>query len=83
MNKSIHFAGLLDVLNIVSADTGISWQTEGHSLGDHLSNELVSITPSSVIESIVLCSVFMIRVSQCPISLRAEHPISAAVSKRH
>jgi hypothetical protein len=39
-------------------DTGISWQTEGHSFGDHLSSESVSVTPSSVIEaSIVLCSV--------------------------
>jgi hypothetical protein len=44
--------------NILSADTGISWQTEGHSFGDHLISELVSVTPSSVIEaSIVLCSV--------------------------
>jgi hypothetical protein len=44
--------------------------------GDHLSSESVSVTPSIVIEaSIVLCSVFMTRVSQCPISLRSEHPI--------
>jgi hypothetical protein len=50
--QGVHFAGLLDVQNILSADTGISRQTEGHSFGNHL------ITPSSVIEaSIVLCSV--------------------------
>jgi hypothetical protein len=67
---SVHCAGLLDVQNILSADTGISQQTEGHSFGDHLISESVSVTPSSVIEaSIVLCSVFMTRVSQCPISL--------------
>jgi hypothetical protein len=36
----------------------ISRQTEGHSFGDHLIIESVSVTPSSVIEaSIVLCSV--------------------------
>jgi hypothetical protein len=32
----VHFAGLLDVLNILSADTGIFRQTESHSFGDHL-----------------------------------------------
>jgi hypothetical protein len=42
----------------LTADTGISRQTDGHSFGDHLSSESVSVTPSSVIEaSIVLCSV--------------------------
>jgi hypothetical protein len=30
---------LLDVQNILSADTGISRQTEGHSFGDHLISE--------------------------------------------
>jgi hypothetical protein len=56
--QDLHFAGLLDVQNIISADAGIYWQTEGHSLGDHLINRPVSVTPSSVIEaSIVLCSV--------------------------
>jgi hypothetical protein len=50
----IHYAGILDV----SADTGISRQTEGHSFGDHLISESVSVTSSSVIEaSTVLCSV--------------------------
>jgi hypothetical protein len=50
--KSVHFAGLLDVQNILSADTAISRQTESHSFGD------VGVTLSSVIEaSIVLCSV--------------------------
>jgi hypothetical protein len=53
-----HCAGLLDVQNIVSADTGIPRQTEGHSFGDHLRSESVRVTPSSVIEtSILLCSV--------------------------
>jgi hypothetical protein len=56
--RSVHYAGLLDVQNILLADTGISWQTEGHSSGDHLISESVSVMPSSVIEaSIVLCSV--------------------------
>jgi extradiol dioxygenase family protein len=63
---SVHFAGLLNVQNMLSADTGISWQTEGHSFGDHLSRESVSVTTKSLIEaSIVLCSVFVTRVSQC------------------
>jgi hypothetical protein len=53
-----HCARLLDVQNIFSADTGISRQTEGHSFGDHLMSESVSVTPSSVTKaSIVLCSV--------------------------
>jgi hypothetical protein len=56
--QGVHFAGLLYVQNILSADTGISRQTKGHSFGGHLSNESVNVTPSSVIEaSIVLCTV--------------------------
>jgi hypothetical protein len=56
--ESAHCAGLLDVHNILSADTGIPPQTEGYLYGDHLSSESVSVTPSSVIEaSIMLCSV--------------------------
>jgi hypothetical protein len=56
--QGVHCAGLLDVHDILSADTGISRQTQDHSFGDHLSSESVSVTPSSVIEaSIVLCSV--------------------------
>jgi hypothetical protein len=56
--ESVHFAGLLHAQNILTADNGISQQTEGHSFGDHLISESVSVTPSSVIEaSIVLCSV--------------------------
>jgi hypothetical protein len=39
--KGIHFADLLHVQNILSADTGTSQQTEGHSFGDHLRNESV------------------------------------------
>jgi hypothetical protein len=62
--------------HLIGRHCGISRQNEGHSFGDHLISESVSITPSSVIEaSIVLCSVFMTRVSQCPISLRSEHLI--------
>jgi hypothetical protein len=33
---------------MLSADTGISRQTEGYSFGDHLTSESVSVTPSSV-----------------------------------
>jgi hypothetical protein len=44
--------------HLIGRHCGISRQTEGHSLGDHVISESVSITPSSVIEaSIVLCSV--------------------------
>jgi hypothetical protein len=56
--QDVHFAGLLDVQNILSTDTGISREIEGHSFGDYLIGESVSVTPSSVTEaSIVLCSV--------------------------
>jgi hypothetical protein len=55
---SVHSAGLLDIQNILSVDTGISRQTEGHSFGDHLISVSVSVTPLSVIEaSVALCSV--------------------------
>jgi hypothetical protein len=55
---SVHFAGLLDVHNILSAEASTSRQTEGHSFGDHLISWSVSVTRVSVIEaSIVLCSV--------------------------
>jgi hypothetical protein len=76
--QNVHFAGLLNVQNILSADTGISRQTEG----DHLISGSVSVTPSCVIEtSTVLCSVSLWLVwSQCPISLSAEHPIGAHLS---
>jgi hypothetical protein len=71
-----HFAGLLDVQNILSADTGNSRQTEGHSFCDHLISGSVNVTPSSVLEAYtVLCSVSMTHVSKCQIGLRAEHPI--------
>jgi hypothetical protein len=54
----VHFAGLLDVQNILSEKNGISRQTESHSFGDHVISGSVSVTPSSEIESpIVLCSV--------------------------
>jgi hypothetical protein len=56
--QGVHFAGILDVQNILSADTGISRHTESHSFGDHLISGSVTVTPSSVIEaSIVLRSV--------------------------
>jgi hypothetical protein len=52
------FTGLLDIQNILLADTGISGQTKGHSFGDHLGSESVNVMPSSVIEApIMLCSV--------------------------
>jgi hypothetical protein len=54
---SVHCVGLLD-MNILSADAGITRQTEGHSFGDHLISESVSVTSSNVIEaSVMLCSV--------------------------
>jgi hypothetical protein len=67
---SVHCARLLHVQNILSADTGISRQTEGHSFDDHLISGSVSVTPSSVTKACALFCVFMSRVSQCPISLR-------------
>jgi hypothetical protein len=55
---SVHYAGLLDVQNILLADTGISRQTESYSFGDHLISESVSFMPSSVIEAYTVpCSV--------------------------
>jgi hypothetical protein len=55
---SVFIVGLLDVQKILSTGTGISRQTEGNSLCDHLISKSVSVTPSSIIEaSIVLCSV--------------------------
>jgi hypothetical protein len=47
--QSVHCAGLLGVLNILSADTGVSRQTEGHLFGDHMSSKSVCVTPSNVI----------------------------------
>jgi hypothetical protein len=52
--KGVHFADLLDVHNILSADTGISRKTEGNSFGDHLIIGLVSVTPSGVIEAYIV-----------------------------
>jgi hypothetical protein len=66
-------SGLLDVQNILSVDTRVPRQTEGHSFGIHLISESVRVTPSCDIEaSIVL---FMTRVSEWPISLRSQHPM--------
>jgi hypothetical protein len=60
--SSVPCAGLLDVQNISSADTGVS--------------RPVSVTPSTVVQA-PMCSVLclMTRVNQCPISLRSEHPL--------
>jgi hypothetical protein len=67
--NGVHCAGLLDVQNILSADTGISRQTEGHSYCDHLISGQVSVTLSSVIDdSIVLCSVSCVSMSNQPAS---------------
>jgi hypothetical protein len=63
--------------HVIGRHCCIYLQTEGHLFDDHLISESVSVTPWSVIEaSAVLCSVFMTRVSQCPISLRSQHPVS-------
>jgi hypothetical protein len=76
MIRGIHFAGLLDVQNILSADTATSRQTVGHSFGDHLISESVSVTISSVIQAyIVLCSVSLWLVwvnvqSACALNIR-------------
>jgi hypothetical protein len=48
--QDVHFAGLLDVLNILSADNGISRKTEGHSFGENLISGSVSV-------KLLLCSV--------------------------
>jgi hypothetical protein len=74
--QNVHFAGLLDVQNILPADTGISRLTEYHSFGDHLISGSVSVTPEC--DRSFYCAlfcVFMTRVSQCRISLLSEHPI--------
>jgi hypothetical protein len=59
--------------HLIGGHCGISRQTEGHSFGDHLISESVSVTPLSVIQASVV--LFMIRVSQYSIILRAEHPL--------
>jgi hypothetical protein len=72
----VHFSGLLDVQVTLSADMVTSRQNKGHSFGDHLISESVSVTPSSVIEaSIVLCSVSLWLVwvniqSACALNIR-------------
>jgi hypothetical protein len=54
---SVHCAGLLDE-HLIGRHCCISRQTEGHSFGDRLSSESVSVMPSNMIEaSIVQCSV--------------------------
>jgi hypothetical protein len=78
---NVHSAGLLDVHIVLSADTGISLQTEGHLFGDHLISGSVSIIPSSVIEgSIVVCSVSLGFVwanvqSACALNTRYNNPL--------
>jgi hypothetical protein len=63
---------------LIGRHGGIFRQTEGHSFGDHLISESVSVMQSSVIEASIYCAlfcVFMTRESQCPISLLSEHPV--------
>jgi hypothetical protein len=55
--QSVHREGLLHAQNILPADIGISRQTEGHSFGDNVISESVSVT-SAIEDSTVLCSVF-------------------------
>jgi hypothetical protein len=57
----VHYAGLLDVQNILPADTGISRQTEGHSFGDHFASASVSVTPSSVMQASIVLNTRYIR----------------------
>jgi hypothetical protein len=50
---------------LIGRHCGIPQQTEGHSFGDHLISESISVTPSSVIEAYfyyALFSVFMAHV---------------------
>jgi hypothetical protein len=55
---SVHCGGLLDIQNILLADTGISQQTDSNSFGDHPISDSLGVMPSSVTEvSTVLCSV--------------------------
>jgi hypothetical protein len=63
-NKGLHYieCSLCRLIrrpeHLIGRHCGISRQTEGHSFGDHLNSDSVSVTPSSVIEaSIVLFSV--------------------------
>jgi hypothetical protein len=72
---SVHFAGSLDVQNILSAGTGISRKTEGHSFCDHLSSESVRVIECDGSFYCALFRVVMTRVGQCPNSLLAEHPL--------
>jgi hypothetical protein len=45
---------------LIGRHCDISRQNEGHSFGDHLSGESVSVTPSSMVEdSIVLCKIIV------------------------
>jgi hypothetical protein len=70
--QGVHFASLLDVQNILSADTGISRQTEGHLFDNHLISGSHAIECDRSFYFALFC-VLMTPVSQCPISLRAEH----------
>jgi hypothetical protein len=65
--QGVHFAGLLDVQNILLADTAISQQTEGHSYGDHLISGSVSQCYAIERDRSFYCAlfcVFMTHVSQ-------------------
>jgi hypothetical protein len=50
--------------HLIGRHCGISRQTEGHSFGDHLISESVSVTQSRVIFSCALLCVFMTRPDQ-------------------
>jgi hypothetical protein len=58
---SVHCAGLLDVWgasqNILLADTGIHWQTEGHSFSQSVSQSVLHRRVLYSISFFLLCSV--------------------------
>jgi hypothetical protein len=73
------FFRLTRVQNILSADTCTSRQIDRHSFGDHLISGSVSQCYAIEYDRGFYCALFygfMTRVSQCPISLLAEHPLA-------
>jgi hypothetical protein len=79
--SSVHCAGLLDVRrafqNMLSADR----QTEGHSFGDHLISESVSVNAIECYRSFfLLCSV-LCRYGSCEIQFRTEFSLIIAMWK--
>jgi hypothetical protein len=61
---SVQCAGLLDVQgasqNVIGRHSGILRKTEGHSFGDHLISESVSIAPSSITEAAFYSALFCV-----------------------